>query len=212
MSDTVRLSELLLRWEEGQEKGQPPSLSELCADCPEVLPELRRRVRALAAINAALGADADEGTDDPTATAPGTRGEGDPSAPAVPGYEVLGLLGRGGMGAVYRARQRSLDRGVALKVLLADRQAGPERLARIRAEAQALARLKHPNIVQVYEVGEQGGRPFFVLEFAPGGPLACKLAAARVLSVTPAAPVTSAAMPKNCPSQARRPAVYARPL
>ena len=92
--------------------------------------------------------------------------------PEVAGYEVLGLLGRGGMGVVYQARQLGLDRTVALKMVLTGFQAGPKDLARFRAEAAALARLQHPNIVQIYDVGETTGRPYFVFEFVAGGSLA----------------------------------------
>lgn len=93
-------------------------------------------------------------------------------APPVPGYEILGELGRGGMGVVYQARQLGLQRTVALKMILNGAQAGPKHLARFRAEAAALARLQHPNIVQIYDVGEAAGRPYFVLEFVAGGSLA----------------------------------------
>jgi serine/threonine protein kinase len=92
--------------------------------------------------------------------------------PEVAGYEILGLLGRGGMGVVYEARQLGLDRTVALKMVSAGFQAGPKELARIRVEAAALARLQHPNIVQIYDVGETAGQPYFVFEFVAGGSLA----------------------------------------
>ena len=92
--------------------------------------------------------------------------------PRSPAIEFLGLLGRGGMGVVYKARQLGLDRTVALKMILTGFQAGPKDLARFRAEAAALARLQHPNIVQIYDVGETEGRPYFVFEFVAGGSLA----------------------------------------
>lgn len=95
-----------------------------------------------------------------------------PERPTVPGYEILGELGRGGMGIVYAARQLGLNRTVALKMILNGSHAGPKLLARFRAEAAAIARLQHPNIVQIHDVGEAAGRPYFVLEFVTGGSLA----------------------------------------
>jgi hypothetical protein len=90
----------------------------------------------------------------------------------VPGYEILGELGRGGMGVVYKARQLGLHRTVALKMVLTGIPDGPKVLARLRAEAAAIARLQHPNIVQIHDVGEASGRPYIVLEFVAGGSLA----------------------------------------
>src|SRR5262245_17718699 len=91
--------------------------------------------------------------------------------PAIPGYDILAELGRGGMGVVYQARQRSLKRLVALKMILAGVQGDPTARVRFRTEAEAVARLQHPNIVQVYEVGEHDGRPFLALEYVAGGGL-----------------------------------------
>jgi serine/threonine protein kinase len=106
--------------------------------------------------------------------------------PAVPGYEILGELGRGGMGVVYQARQLGLNRTVALKMVLSGIHTGPNDLARFRAEATAIARLQHPNIVRIYDVGEAAGRPYFVLEFVAGGSLAQHLQG-RPQPVRPAA-------------------------
>jgi lipopolysaccharide biosynthesis regulator YciM len=94
----------------------------------------------------------------------------------VPGYEIVGELGRGGMGVVYQARQRQLNRLVALKMILAGAHAGDAERTRFRSEAEVIARLRHPNIVQVYEIGEHEGHLFLALEFCSGGSLDRQLA------------------------------------
>jgi WD40 repeat protein len=119
----------------------------------------------------------------PTAT---PRADG-PARVAVAGYEILGELGRGGMGVVYRARQLRPDRLVALK-LMAGGAADEAERARFRGEAEAAARLQHPGIVQIFEVGDCAAGPFFSLEFVPGGSLA------RQLAATPQDPRRAAAL------------------
>jgi hypothetical protein len=94
----------------------------------------------------------------------------------VAGYELLGELGHGGMGVVYKARQLSLDRLVALKMIRDGVLATAEQRLRFQAEARAVARLQHPNVVQIYEIAEQDGRPYFSLELVEGGNLAQRVA------------------------------------
>jgi serine/threonine protein kinase/tetratricopeptide (TPR) repeat protein len=93
------------------------------------------------------------------------------AVPAIEGYEVLGELGRGGMGVVYRARQILLNRSCVLKMILAGVHADAESVVCFLAEAEAVARLQHPNIVQIHHVGEADGLPFFELEYVDGGSL-----------------------------------------
>jgi WD40 repeat protein len=93
----------------------------------------------------------------------------------VPGYEIVTELGRGGMGVVYKARHLVLNRLVALKMILSGAHAGQDELARFRNEAEAVARVQHPNLVQIYEVGEHEGRPYFALEYVDGQPLDARL-------------------------------------
>jgi serine/threonine-protein kinase len=168
MSTAELVSELLLRWEELREGGQAISAEELCRDCPDLVDEVRRRIATLEAVYRVpnrLPAD----------TRPDAERQPDSGAPRVPGYEVLGELGSGGMGVVYKARDARLKRLVALKMILSGPHARPEERERFRREAEAVARLQHPNVVQIYEVGEQDGRPYLALEYVGGGSLAGRL-------------------------------------
>jgi WD40 repeat protein len=130
----------------------------------------------------------DQATLPPAPGATGDESADGPSRFLIPGYEIVGELGRGGMGVVYEARQIGLGRTVAIKMILAGAHAGSADLARFQTEAEAIARLRHPNIVQVYEVGVCDGSPFFSLEFCPGGSLETKLAG------TPLPPAEAAAL------------------
>lgn len=105
---------------------------------------------------------------------PGTRGVR-VDLPTIPGFQIKGELGKGGMGVVYLARQLNLDRDVALKVIRGT-NFQPEDLARFQKEAHACADLKHPNIVQIHDMGDSAGLPYVVLEFVDGVSLAQKIA------------------------------------
>jgi serine/threonine protein kinase len=113
------------------------------------------------------------GADPPAVTLPPPDATWPPGT-RIAGYEILEELGRGGMGVVYKARQLGLNRLVALKAIRAGRDAEPDQRARFRAEAEAVARLKHPHIVQVYEFGEHHGQPFYSLEYVDSGNLGQK--------------------------------------
>jgi hypothetical protein len=156
--------------EEILDSGKTPE--EVCRDCPELLPEVRQRWQEFQLIDAQVrtclpGLATCAAS---RATAPLTTG-----LPQVPGYEVEAVLGRGGMGVVCRARHLALKRTVALKMLTTGHP-HPVELARFTAEAEAVARLQHPNIVQIHEVGEADGRPFFALEYVAGGSLSERVA------------------------------------
>jgi WD40 repeat protein len=112
----------------------------------------------------------------PSSTDPDSRPPPAAPRPAIPGFEVLEEIGRGGMGIVFKARQLSLGRVVAIKMIHAGSGSHSDTLARFRSEAEAIAHLQHPHIIQVHEVGVCAAGPYFVLEYAAGGSLAARLA------------------------------------
>ncbi len=170
MADDARAKQLL---EEVLESGRSPD--EVCRAYPELLPQVRARWQRLRSLQVQLG----ELFPEPQSTVGCQRTPTMSAAsdlPRIPGYDVLGVLGHGGMGVVYKAWHQRLRRAVALKMLLAGAYARPEELERFLREAEAVAGLRHANIVQVYDVGDLDGRPYFTMELVEGCSLAQKVA------------------------------------
>ena len=114
--------------------------------------------------------------EDPRVRTRGSETEGAPNErPSIPGFTILDELGRGGSSVVYRARQLSLGRQIALKVIESDGRLGGDRLVRFRREAEIISELRHPNVVQIHEIGEHAGRPYMCMELVDGGPLSQSL-------------------------------------
>ncbi len=141
---------------------------EACVGHPELLDAVRERWRRAGEIGRASDAMFPPPSRDGAEQARAAHGP----LPRIDGYEFLGLLGSGGMGVVHKARHRRLDRIVAVKMVALGRQATPAEAACLEREALAVARLQHPNIVRVYEVGAVDGQPYFSMEYIDGGSLA----------------------------------------
>jgi serine/threonine-protein kinase len=166
MADERRILELL---EELLDTGRSPE--DACSSCPELLPEVRERWEHFRGVQAEI----EQLFPTPGATGPWPVDV--PAAlPAVPGYSVERVLGHGGMGIVYKAWHLRLNRAVAMKMLLSGAYAGRVERARFLHEAEAIAALQHPHVVQVFDAGEFEGRPYFTMELVEGGSLAERLA------------------------------------
>ena len=161
-------NEIVLR----EETGESPSFEEYLSRFPELAPELKLQFEVEHAIH---GSSAPDRQNHQTSIGGAWSLPAPTSIPSVPGYELLGELGRGGMGVVYKARQLGLNRIVALKMILAGDHASPETVSRFLTEAEAVARLHHPNIVQIFAFGDCEGRPFFEMEYVAGGCLSDRL-------------------------------------
>ncbi len=160
-------NEVILR----EEAGESPRLEEYVRRFPTLVPQLELQFD----LEGALGAETLVRSEGGTTLRIDGSAPFSTVVPAVPGYEMLGELGRGGMGVVYKARQVRLNRVVALKMILAGAHAGAEASLRFLAEAESVARLHHPNIVQIFAFGDCGGRPYFEMEYVGGGSLAERL-------------------------------------
>ena len=149
---------------------------EVCAEHPELICEVLERLRQCRNVKAQL----EEIFPSSHGLSGGLREALHVSTelPELPGYEVESILGRGGMGIVYKAKQLKLNRPVAIKMMLAGRFASRPEIVRFKREAEMVATLRHHNVVQIYDVGEFEGRPYFTMEFMEGGSLATKFGGA----------------------------------
>ena len=153
MSDEEKISDLLLRWEEAQERGEDLDAEILCADCPELIEAIQKRIAALRRM-------------DWMTRPPNIDDEPDPiiGMTLAGRYRIDELIGEGGHGKVYRGFDPELQRAVAIK-LPNDRKLNTSDLLE---EARKVARLRHPGIVTVYDVGQHDGEPFIVSDFVSG--------------------------------------------
>jgi tetratricopeptide (TPR) repeat protein len=184
------LSAVLAAYLQAVDAGQAPDREDLLARHPHLAAELHAFFATHDSLDRLAGPLRGALAAPPTNTAPPSPAAAGPPAAAFGDYELLGEIARGGMGVVYRARQHSANRVVALKMILAGRLASEGERGRFRREAEAAAGLDHPHIVPIYEVGDCQGQPFFSMKLVEGGSLTDALgrfradprAAARLLA------------------------------
>ncbi len=188
MDSYPTVDDVLRRWQSLIDQHKAATIEDLSAEIEEDPAKLRERLQAVASMMSFLGVAAESSLIEPPSSesrvsdcsfptvmkydlGSGAGRTGPAPTVQISGYEVLGELGRGGMGVVYRARQVRLNRACAVKMILAGPHALPESSARFLAEAEAIARLEHPHIVRIHHIGEADGLPYFELEYLPGGSL-----------------------------------------
>jgi WD40 repeat protein/aminoglycoside phosphotransferase (APT) family kinase protein len=166
LHDDDSLYDLLAEWDEQRRGGAEPTPEELSPADPELCDRLRELIAIRKTMDARLGLDETVAGCDPIEA---------PEPPEIAGIMMEEEVGRGAMGVVYRGRQLGMGRAVAVKVLFGGVHAGPLDRARLRTEAVAIARIRHPNIVTIHDSGESHGLPYLVLEYLDGGSLAQRL-------------------------------------
>ncbi|HEV3383467.1 MAG TPA: serine/threonine-protein kinase, partial [Gemmata sp.] len=182
-SQTGLVTILCEQWEEARRRGENLSPEDLCRDRPELLEEVRRAIRNLAAIDHfddrtaphsttglnPVGSASDKAASDGTAASAGAE------LPTLPGYQIKGEIGRGGMGIVYRATDTQLRREVAIKMMLPRLAADPRSKARFLREARNQAKVEHDHVVVIHQVGEHDGIPFLAMPLLKGQTLSSAL-------------------------------------
>ena len=169
MTREALLGDLLMRWEELRQQGKSVAAEDLCTDTPELRDELHRRIEALKALDQVLAITPQPRHSTLTCeqSAPRPR-----ELPAIPGYEVLGELGHGGMGVVYKVRNVGIGRIEALKMMVSPK---PHMIERFRQEIRAIAQFEHQRVVRIYAAGPADGQPYFTMEYIGGGSLSAHL-------------------------------------
>lgn len=157
------------------ELGPPPSLEEFSWRFPTHADRLRTQIALELALDSLAGPASREPVGVAAPIEYPSRGRDSHGWPVLPGFEILAEVGRGGMGVVYKARQVRLDRTVAIKMIAGFGAAEAQASRRFQAEAQAIARIDHPNVVKVHALGDHEDGPYFVMEFVEGGNLATSL-------------------------------------
>jgi len=186
MSPEDQLEDLLEVWQAASDRGQQVDLVVLCRDQPELLPLLKQRIEVLQKFQQLRRINSAETTvtqpSDGRDTSESASSDSPPMRYAlpVPGsvvgqFRIISELGKGGMGVVYRARDTTLNRDVALKIMLPDLAQRTETVSRFLREARAMAAIRHDNVVEVYQADEFGGFPFVAMPLLAGETLQSRL-------------------------------------